>query len=52
MPSYEDELQELQEFLLINLNFHKERKLLSQAFLCPQKGIFLHFYEICENMVD
>ena len=43
MPSYEDELQELQEFLLINLNFHKERKLLSQAFLCPQKGIFFTF---------
>jgi len=39
LPSYDDELQELQQFLLINLNFHKERKILSQAFLCPQKGI-------------
>ena len=38
MPSYEDELQELQEFLLISLNFHQERKILSQAFLCPHKG--------------
>jgi len=38
VPFYEDELQELQEFLLINLNFHKERKILSQAFLCPQNG--------------
>lgn len=42
MPSCEDELQELEELLLINLNFHKERKLLSQAFLCPQKGFLLH----------
>jgi len=40
ISSYQDELLELQEFLLINLNFHKERKLLSQAFLCPQKGTF------------
>jgi len=40
-PLYDDDLQELQDLLLVSLNFHKERKILSQAFLCPRKGTFI-----------